>query len=280
MQNGYRLIKYSELPEAFRDEIAAEINLRSVSLLMKAAGSEWIQIGSGTLIFYGGLAGVLTAGHVVDELRKAQRIGFNVSHRTHCLNCPSEIVSFASNYKKESGQDLPDLGFLTLPRQVVTQIEVKEKAFYNLKKRGSRPVEAVEHLHDGAWAIWGSPGELTRFEPARLPDGKLEVHQCQTSFCTLQAVDDYPECDALSTTVDFSNCYGDLPQSFGGYSGGGVWHVAISQDNDGQWIIGDCTLAGVVCRQSEPRGHEQDLICNGPESMLSFLRSMAESSGG
>lgn len=279
MTEEFDLTSYGQLSVELRDEVADGINLRSVIILGKSTDSDWRQVGSGTLVRFRNLTGILTAGHVVEALETTEWLGFNVSDRAHLLSVRTELVSFDRFYDKSNEGMLPDLGFIGLPHVTLVDIEAKQKAVYNLELRGDRPLQVIDRLKYAAWVIWGSPGELTTIEQTMKPVGQIQLHKGQSHFCGLVPSGDYGDTDALIADVDYGNCVGEIPSTFGGCSGGGLWHVPLIRRPEGEVRPKEYILAGVVCLESARIGNELHLVCHGPVGMLAYLNALCRKLG-
>lgn len=235
--------------------------------------------GSGTLISCGGIAGILTCAHVVDNLRAFERaqaqakanamIGLVCSpvipsrHQNFQipLNALDEFVIGSGNLTSRG----PDLAFLKLPSSAMgslsaiasvvsieTQTELQELAprphgfsadilagYIEEKTTQTRTNNAITIQFNGLMNV----AKMRKVLPPK--------SGCDRWIFTPQKPDVEP-----------------APSSYEGTSGGGIWRLGLKRTNTGSSAVIDSRLVGVVyfeTDKTENRGRE--LIGHGPRSL-------------
>ena len=110
-------------------------------------------------------------------------------------------------------------------------------------------------------------GEWTNNPPPNrtLPEHRKGFHGlCMPVLLTSeQQRGDY---DYYSFQVENNETY-EGPESFGGCSGGGVWHLTVNEQEDGSLAIRESLLAGVAFYQSWWKGARNTIECHGRKSI-------------
>jgi hypothetical protein len=206
--------------------------------------------GSGTLVTVDDIHGILTARHVIESLEKSKHVGLVLAGPTQQLH--NILISMDHCQRVElvcQGQpsDGPDLGFLTLPPDTVGTLKAK-KSFYNLSLRRERMLDKPPPLGDGFWVLSGFGGEWTG-------DGKAQQGFKRVKFFrgmhgAGQVAEEYEEggFDYLSYEALYNELY-EGPDSYGGFSGGALWHLLLKPDGE-QLRVADRLLSGVAFLQS------------------------------
>ena len=75
--------------------------------------------------------------------------------------------------------------------------------------------------------------------------------------------------DYLDFPAEYDENY-EGPESFGGYSGGSLWHILANWKDD-KIIVKDCILSGVAFWQSELIDSQRIIKCHGRKSIYQNL---------
>jgi len=262
--------RIGDIPRKVVNRACAEVGNYSVSLIHEGEFA-----GSGTLIRYGSLYGILTAHHVVHggrvpfDFNSRQRLGITITNfpadfhlEMRYLRCVDIGVPVDACKFPEKG---PDLSVILLPRTRVGEIAAR-KAFYNLEyKRQERM--AIGRRNDGLWLIMGTPKTDVSEEGPRLGFSrvvKLPSIGCGSGIKSRFRIRNF---DYLDIGTDAE---GRKAQPiFNGMSGGGVWRVPIHKPA-GRTLAGmnfnDVYLAGVIfCQMPDP--NPEKVRCHGPRSI-------------
>lgn len=215
--------------------------------------------GSGSLVTVGGAHYILTAAHVWEErLRSSRGLGLTLKdYIDHRFVIPTEaVVPFGTAKPERWGEWGPDLTFLRIPPSHVGSIKAKGLSFYDLVKNRIDPV-APELLE--TWVIMGSPAAYGEF---------TEIHAELMIVAFLFGAWDCNTRDGFDY-LDFRvNTALEVPGTFGGLSGGGLWRVLFSRaPSTGKLCLFRYRLEGVVFWETEPSDGQMILRCHGPQSV-------------
>ena len=210
--------------------------------------------GSGTLVQVEGKHAILTAAHVVDQLWKAKRFGLVLSGfpsgRPHNLFFETASVKKVQiprpRHLDES--EPPDVAIIELPPNRVGDV-LARKSFYNILKHQHEALSGPPNYRLGFWLMSGSSGEWTA-DASPLPGFKrLVVFNGRVMGVAVTPLETNTEFDGWSGTVVRGEDY-DGPESFGGYSGGGLWQNLIEK-KCGKIRLTGSLLSGVAYYQSD-----------------------------
>ncbi len=229
--------------------------------------------GSGTLVSIGDTKGVLTAGHVICSIMKNEEVG---------IVCPSKAhqrITFETQYCMpiellgDEGSKGPDLGFLVLPPNITSALKAT-MSFYNLTKHADRMLNKPPPLDNGFWGIAGFAHEHT-IDAETAPKGfdKAKIFKGSFMGSVLNGEEeregfDYVKCEALY------NEHYEGPDSFQGFSGGGLWQLIVDIKKE-KPDIREQHLIGVAFYETDkvetPEGPVRHIICHGKKSLYQML---------
>jgi hypothetical protein len=231
--------------------------------------------GSGTLVSIGKIKGVLTAGHVIRSIMRHEVMGIVLPSGTH------QRITFRTAYcrqiellgKEESKG--PDLGFLVLPPDTAGTLQ-SIMSFYNMSLRADRMLTEPPPLSHGFWGITGFAfaEELTATNETP-PKGYSRAKIFKGGFGVGEVSGeeerdgfDYVKYKALY------NQYYEGPDSFAGYSGGGLWQILVNLKMESPEIR-EPLLAGIAFYETEkrkgPEGLVRHIICHGKRSVYQLM---------
>lgn len=234
--------------------------------------------GSGTLVSINGFDGILTAAHVVDSLPEQGEVGIlrfpadSESHQSFKLHMEyTEVLKLGvPPYDKNS----PDLAFIKLHSEDAGRLKARNY-FKNLNRYRDEVLSGKLDLDSGFIGITGEIGEWVEEEPEIRQSHR--VKRFGGLFGVSNLIGDY-ECDGW----DFKQCQVDfspeteLPDSYGGMSGGGLWNIVI-ESRDGEIDVADCKFCGVVFLESDVMdGTKRVVTCQGPLSVYGKLFQAVE----
>lgn len=252
--------------------------------------------GSGTLVHYKGIKGILTASHVIAPIKNQQHIFLP------CILRPGNAdvwhVVGAPIFRILTIDDL-DLYLSTEWMQNwsengldISLVQFEDKIFEDIIRLwGKQPLDLVEmrqkylsqeelywspvHKHDWTWVIAGTPREgcrLVEKDVNYFPHAGMYIGGGETRLRinTLQLVQSQymgKEVDIIETQLGPTQDI--LPRNFAGCSGGGVYQTRERQVGD-QFKIEEVLLAGVFVSGDEKdgwlysRGHMAlyDIFCD------------------
>jgi hypothetical protein len=277
MMDGIRL---GDIPREELETIGDEVNQCSTGLVAvnERNNVETAKlIGSGTLVQYGNVYGVLTAHHVAHStaFTRCDRLILQLMvRRVHRFYIPRTSLRVVPVGVRTSRQDTPDICVIILPLSKVPDIRAK-KMFWNLKAHQDEVLHRPHEIRKGMWVLWGCPDVYTQ------SDRKLEYSDrvmCLKGIAVFSAVDTEwteDQFDYLEFPVGYSASV-DVPESFGGFSGGGLWQVPLLFKGD--TIIHDRpVLSGVAFYESDVVDNQRKITCHGRTSIYRHVVAALES---
>lgn len=256
------LIRLADLPAAANERIVAETRNYVVPLIIND-----IPHGSGTLVEIDGHYGLLTAEHVARNPDRPELRLDNLSHDGPKLLVPpaefpggEPIESFALRVfttKRNNDEYGPDLAFIALPDSPLLRELRARRSFYPLTK--DVEVKVADALQEtGFVPFCGFPA--SQFVEKKPSHGYTEVKMLR-GFSFVTGPDKYEQretWDYFELGVDRAEM-GDIGDSFGGVSGGGIWRIPVFRkkgEPEGLEYFEKMTLAGVAF-------YEENLLPNG-----------------
>lgn len=245
--------------------------------------SDFMPLGSGTLVQIDGWRGILTAEHVVHSPRDDLRLDYT-GHPERFLRTAvgpfAQDLSVTTNAlrivttKRDRDDYGPDLAFIALPEGSPFLAEVAaRKSFYNLTLNAEqRRAAALNKV--GFFAMCGFPGVRDFAAPAEL--GFSETRGLY-GYSMLTGPERYERRDGwdyweIGVSQESAN---EFQRTFGGVSGGAVWRVVphrAAEAAEGEEYVGEMTVAGVAFYemddQSQPRFYVR---AHGPDSIYRGL---------
>lgn len=244
----------SAFPDALHNEAVERIGRFSVGLSgidLREHGEDPHQSGTGTLVDLKGTRCIVTADHVIDDIRHRDRVGLLIDWQGGLRRCIFEkgLLQYVRLPRGATPELGPDLGAIVLPQAgegLATLMA--HKVFYNLDRRIARFSEGYPALSDGVWLPCGVLGEGSQ----RLPHERGFAHV--TGHWAMVGLASAPT-ETWRDGFDYLDLYGrpgvdpDMPNSFGGASGGGLWQGLITKHLDGRLELRDVVLSGVIFYQ-------------------------------
>lgn len=243
----------------FADEIIERLSHYSVGII-GAAGDQPCSlsnvIGSGTLIDIGGRRGILTCGHVVEiykdlpELGLARFVAGGPSQRRRIRMDEAQNVIVQSS-DKWTETDL-DLAFTFLPPDIASSLAA-QGVFLNIEKNRAKVESSVRPAGKCIDAVIGLVAEYTG---APVVESDERIFPMRAVFHRGMVIE---QDNGLLIFELAETDRGELPNSFGGMSGGGLWRFYFTEENGG-FTITEMMLLGVA---SYERADNRKLACQG-----------------
>jgi hypothetical protein len=219
--------------------------------------------GSGTLIKAGESCGILTAAHVLREFvrRGEQKIGiafYDGFKGREKIRIDVTRV-FAADV---DGPDGPDLAVIVLNPSDASRLS-STHPFYRLDAPDRQAVmREPDDPEGGGWIAVGGVGEWSN--DALQFEGSHNVKKVGGLIITpmFKAERVAAPFDYLELEVDYRWNPSATPQSFGGMSGGGAWHILPEPSG-----TMEVYLAGVIFYQSALVDQRRTLYCHGRRSV-------------
>ena len=208
---------------------------------------------------------LLTAAHVWRKLR-GDRFALSLEADRLLVPIQTSLVEPIVLSGPEFGEWGPDLALIRIPDLVARDIR-QVKAFYNVDKRRPSAAKPPDYA-SGVWAVLGAPEEQSTFGEK---EAVLKISLFASVVASAQVRDGFDYVDLSYFHEDRP----DLPRSYGGISGSGLWRLPISRAEGGaiEWN-GELHLEGVAFYQ-RPVGPVEGVIrCHGRTSV--FERAVDE----
>jgi hypothetical protein len=260
-----------DLPSATIDSACDDIVQFTVGLqrIVGERGAEDIQlIGTGTLVLINGKRCILTAEHVLAELKPDDRLAL-LSSFTGALRRHAFDLSHIRIHRIAKGADDskgPDIGLIVLPEANIGHL-LAEKVFFNIDKRRERFAEGFLENDRGFWFTCGIVGESETDLPLQPGFTRIKGYQGLCGASTRPREHEDSGFDYLEVQVDYEPHNPELPWSFGGFSGGGVWQVPLRKIGGGEIEPEECVLSGIVFYQTAVEDGARLLRCHGRKTV-------------
>jgi hypothetical protein len=250
-------IRLAEIPRNVLEEVRERIWTYTASVFA-VDRAQPLYVGTATCVAASGKAYLLTAAHVWCELR-GNRFALSLESDRDLIAIYRELVQPTVLRPTVPPEWGPDLALIELPDKVASDVR-RAKAFYNLDKRRPKPGEQPAY-DQGLWAVIGAPEELSTFGETKAVLRVSLFASVVVSTCQ-RAGFDYVD------LAYYHEGRSDLPQSYGGLSGSGLWHAPIRKSVSGavSWT-GEARLEGVAFYQKPIDKKEGVIRCNGRKTI-------------
>lgn len=226
-------------------------------------------LGSGTLISFGPVVGILTCAHVVDAVSKKKRFGLVSFSRgpgkpqgltVDTDRC--EWISIKGAHWSEAG---PDIGFVVLPAGAAELIG----AIATITNGENRRREVFEKQPECDLSTCCVLGGVSEWTAGPVDAGTYSITQFHSlaNVGKIRRFDGSPEFDYYEFEAEPEQSF-ELPKSYQGVSGGGLWKFYFKDDDEGLNLV-DSRLIGVAFYETD-RG---TILCHGPKSIYAMLYS-------
>lgn len=223
-------------------------------------------IGSGTFVEAGGAHYVLTAAHVWRETREAEKIGLALTDHQSSFAILRDAIAAQELWGEKISEWGPDLALLRLAPAYVATIKA-HKSFLNLVQQKEAFASCQPVIEKGLWAITGMEGKST--EVQSYPEARIvECHiRGEAFFSSVEKAQEHQGYDYFDLRADVKLI--DVPSSFVGVSGGGLWQVDLLKKKDGEIVWDEKRyFRGVAFWESEETNGCRMIRCHGPKSIF------------
>jgi hypothetical protein len=248
------------------DDLWTRVGRCTVGFIGIRDGGLMVSFGSGTLIRFGLVAGVLTCAHVLDALRSESDVGlicFPVPR-------PNEVQSFRIPMEATeqivigSGEPWsscgPDIAFLRLPAATMASLESMASVVNGDISRQEVLLASKFNVVSGV--IANETGQSMIDGPVAVTEFVAAVNAgFVVDTSTFLGMD-------LFRFQPYASEGGKLPTSYEGTSGGGLWHVSLNPEDN--YSVAQVRLCGVAFWQETVNG-ELHIIGHGPRSLYGPL---------
>lgn len=182
--------------------------------------------GSGTLVRSDDRHFVLTAAHCARELAKWDEIGLVLTSYPTDFTIPlSKAIVVSESAAKEWG---PDIAFFEIPPDNVAVVNnYTAKVFWNLDRHRAEMLSTDPKFNSGLWVLTGFPDVNSTVREANSQELKLMAYRLANVG--------WPKTNGGFDYVHVPMLGNELPATFGGMSGGGLWRADIKRNRDGSF---------------------------------------------
>lgn len=263
------LIPYKDVPLEVKLEINQFTSNSTVALLGYDKNNLPIHglLASGTFVEINSLFGVLTARHVWKKFKKdAESISFSFHSKTHCT---LEKIDYLRCYTPDN--DI-DICFIEISPPKLSTIKAAS-SFHSII---SESYSESTYIEKRLCITVGFPLEIQSTAQRRIDILRYYTHIVKHTRL-------YEDWDIIELDIQDIEAQNDLPKSFGGMSGGGIWSFKGFYDiinNERKLIIRknlkDALLAGVnYCQDvSQSTGKVNKIYGVGPISIYSGMTKL------
>lgn len=253
-----------EVPAQLLAEMRERVWLHTASIFAVERSTP-VYKGTATCVAVAKKEYLLTAAHVWRELR-GDRFALSLEADRLLIPIQTSLVEPTVLSGTGFGEWGPDLALIRLPDLVARDIR-QVKAFYNVDKRRPASEERPQYA-SGLWAVLGAPEEQSVFGEK---EAVLKISLFASVVASAQMRDGFDYVDLSYFHEDRP----DLPRSYGGISGSGLWRLPISRAESGaiHWN-GELHLEGVAFYQKPASAVEGVIRCHGRMSV--FDRAVGE----
>jgi hypothetical protein len=238
------------------DAILAHISNFALGLVVREIGKGSRVLGSGTLASIEGRRGILTCGHVAEAYEKLPEIGLirftagDPQRRILNLGDTQTIIVQSSDTFSEKKEVL-DLAFTVLPPDIASSIAA-QAVFLNIEKNRTKMEAWASTKEKHIDAVLGLVEE---FSNPPFKEGREFISPMRGVLHSGHAS---AQENGLLTMKAMDYNRREMPESFGGMSGGGLWRAYFAEGENETKIVGTM-LCGVVSWQID----ETHLACQG-----------------
>jgi hypothetical protein len=275
MDSKIERIRIAEIPSSVLEKIAKTLGWYLVGFTgIHQAGNveEATLLGSGTLIEFDGVHGILTAQHVTAIFRNFENIGMILLPNEHRFFIERKylLVEEISNTLEPS--EGPDLSLVILPPNVVGTLKAR-KMFYGIVQRHEEVLREPINHEAGLWSVTGFPDEQTVKEESHRDHAYVQRYHGASFFTGIEKEFFVGEYDFLEIGVKYG-IDNTTPGSFGGVSGGGLWQIRLTRTRETDLEIREKFLFGVAFYETEVRNGIRHIRCNGPRSIMKLIHKV------
>jgi len=251
-----------DLPDEIIGRVQREIEPYEVILLdPNMTKGKVPPLASGTLVQIGEKYCILTAKHVTNELKELKEIGLNLGTFEHRFTIDTLLLRILEVDEPSHGATSSGLAIIILPVSKIGIIKAK-KIYWNLTKHMQSVLSKPIDWKIGLFFVCGTIGEWSKIEDSLGWFSKTLNCQCEFMYTGCKKYYLKGEFDYLELSVSYKK-RNDLPNSFRGASGGGIWGTQLFRTDDGRINYSSPLLVGMAC--------EEDVKTNGSRSIIAGI---------
>lgn len=273
-------LNFGKLPEYVQRKAGRDIlgySTPLIGLKTNDLSEQPVLLGSATFVQFGEDKGLLTAQHVIEksDYSKCLSIGLIIKSYIHRFTIKKKYLQEHST-KPESSEFGPDLAFIKIPEQDAITI-ASQNAFWQMDANRYKISKILTYRNKGFWTIFGCPSVYERIESGKsgfantfVPGGLLGM-SAKPKFLSRKTYDYFD----LPVAYENDN---DLPKSFKGVSGGGLWYVPLfkSASDPKKIQVGQPSLMGVAFYETAINDCVTAIRCHGPKSIYNKMKNILD----
>lgn len=226
-------------------------------------------VGTGTLVSIGDKRGILTARHVIKCFEYDDALGIVMPSpfdlTPHRFEIPIDYVKLS--YADSIGEKQPDMGIVIITRKYASILSAK-KSFCDLIMHRPEALACQPDYGSPIWVLVGTPDEWSRDGGSVDTFKSTREFTLMIGFGVVEPSTRYSAFKCLDFKVDRPEGSG-IPASFGGCSGGGLWHVPMT---DSVTIaVNQSRLMGVAIEESHSSVRKTTVHCLGSELIYKVM---------
>lgn len=244
--------------------------------------------GSATFVKCGQRLGVLTAHHVAFQCSppfdfnpgSTDMLGFGVAGSPHAFEIEMQHLVPHEIGCPKSDEFGPDLLFIEIPQsESRLHTILAKRQFWNVS---IRPDDRIAECYTDTNCVWctaGHPHELRKQEEPSHGFSEVWAFPGLVGITGVEERHQRDDFDYFDTYADYAGG-NDIPKSFKGESGGGLWRIPISREKTSDPLdtmrVGLPVLAGVIFYQGPVIGTRRCIRAHGAKSVYNVFRKTME----
>jgi hypothetical protein len=243
--------------------------------------------GSATYVKCGNQHGILTAHHVAFQCsppfdfspNSSDKLGFGIARMPHVPHAFE--IEMQHLIPHEIGRPVtddfgPDLLFIEIPAsEPRLHTILAKRQFWNISITPDDRIEECYTEINCVWSTAGHPHALRKQETPSHGFSEVLAFPGLVGITGVEAMHERDGFDYFDTFADYTG-RNDIPRSFQGESGGGLWRLPISKakasDPHDTIHVGAPVLAGVLFYQGLPGNNRRLIRSHGPKSIYGVFR--------
>lgn len=268
MSSNEQTVKIGELPESLKNAIQKQLQPTMTCLTIPDRGQgKSIQCGSGTLVRYRQQHGILTAGHVVNRVKKESIIQLLMPAGQGFVSLQKDTAEFLICEGAVFAESGPDIGFIRLPPHTVGILK-SCLSFVNLEIHKQKIANDCISIAHGVWVETGFPEILGL--SGRSGNNVWTKVFGMIALGDAETLPDQDGFDYYKSHVTYGHGE-EIPLTFKGLSGGGLWQIKLSHKKDGSLHATNRYFSGVVYYETERTGDYLYIKSHGRSSIYDYV---------
>lgn len=240
--------------------------------------------GSATYVKCGNKLGILTAHHVAYQCsvpfdfnpNSTDKLGLGVAGTPHAFEIEMQHLIPHEIGRPTTDDFGPDLLFIEIPAsESRLQTILAKRQFWNVS---FKPDDRIQECYNEINCVWSTAGHPHELRKQEAPSHGFAEVWAFPGLVGITGVEKMHQRDSFDFFDTFANYTGrnDIPQSFKGESGGGLWRLPITKDkasdpND-TIRVGSPVFAGILFYQGPLEMNRRLIRAHGPKSIYEVFR--------